>query len=453
MFNKKLFICLLVGSALFSLTSVFADEVKSNSSGEVLMQKLQKVISAPVPILPEKEKTGRFNLPAEKEVENSSAVASCAVDNALLEELKELVLDIEKAKEVNNTQLVERLEKKMQILKEEINERQTNCLRKLSKAISTKIPLKKSVEKVLPKLEQGEATRVTSQSALFCEKEKDIQKKIQYYKGLIALGQEKLKAKGYASKEEVAKIIKELNEEMAKVHLRCVNPPREVPEQPTAQPMPLIKPIAPSHAKDIVSYYKEKVSDVMSKKMSVDEQIKQLKNLRESIDGMIKELIRSKKTMKYSDIKPLVKRVVITPGKIQADQVTVETPEKKNIEVSISGKDNSISVDKDEVVIGKIKKAKAIAPVRVDNGKVMVGNGEVKVTPEEVIKKVKAGLEANVELNEKNNQPVYSVRDIQPKRIFGIIPIKVRREVEVDATQVGGKILKVKKPWWSFLAF
>ncbi len=54
-----------------------------------------------------------------------------------------------------------------------------------------------------------------------------------------------------------------------------------------------------------------------------------------------------------------------------------------------------------------------------------------------------------VELKEKLQKPVYSVKGTKLGKLFFIIPISVDVETEVDAET--GKIISVNKPWWSFL--
>ena len=83
----------------------------------------------------------------------------------------------------------------------------------------------------------------------------------------------------------------------------------------------------------------------------------------------------------------------------------------------------------------------------------MLGDKELKVTPDQAVKKAKADYQSNVELIKENEKLVYRIKDIQPKKVLWIFPVKVSRQIDVDATKEGGEVLKIKKPWWSFLAF
>jgi len=384
----------------------------------------------------------------------SQIVANCAVDKDLLEEMENLISEIEKAKKEGNEELVEELSGKIKLMRERIYERQEKCKNEIEskKDFSQKgnetFPIK-PIKPLPVQSQSGSGSGPSLVAKNFCQLEKEMQGKLNYYKNLISLKADELEAKGYDSKEEVAKIIEGLNREMEKAHLMCVNPPRHIS---TTSPI-IIKPVVPDQEGDIISYYKEKLSEVMSEKPDVKQEIGALENLRNDVNGMVKELIRTKKKIRYFDIKPLVQKIVVTPGKIQTDKITVETSEEKSVDIPINGQENEISVNKDVVTIGKSIKAKALAPIKIDNGKILLGDKELKVTPDQAVKKAKADYQSNVELIKENEKLVYRIKDIQPKKVLWIFPVKVSRQIDVDATKEGGEVLKIKKPWWSFLAF
>jgi hypothetical protein len=57
----------------------------------------------------------------------------------------------------------------------------------------------------------------------------------------------------------------------------------------------------------------------------------------------------------------------------------------------------------------------------------------------------------NITLRETGGKAVYHFEGIKEGKLFGFIKKNAKVEVEVDA-EADGKILSVKKPWWSFLA-
>jgi len=54
-----------------------------------------------------------------------------------------------------------------------------------------------------------------------------------------------------------------------------------------------------------------------------------------------------------------------------------------------------------------------------------------------------------IELKVVNEKPVYKVKGKKVGKLFWIFPIEISVQTQIDATE--GKIIQVKKPWWSFL--
>ena len=82
-------------------------------------------------------------------------------------------------------------------------------------------------------------------------------------------------------------------------------------------------------------------------------------------------------------------------------------------------------------------------------------NNKVKIMPETASGKAieRLGqLGFNISLKEvgQDKKPVYEVSGVNEGKMLGFFKIKGRVSVEVDAET--GEIIKIKKPWWSFLA-
>ena len=456
--NKKIVLSLLVSIgfvSVFVATAVFAQDINQEhfnpiKSGviKIIKPNPSGISSSTQPVKPpipgKKFINPKIRRQIKARIRKIRRMENCGISDDLLQELNDLTFKVGIAKAQGNNELVKELISKIKSIRNEIKQKREECRQQEGNQNEDKN--KENQNENQNERNKAIIGRIHSRAIpFFCQKEQSIRKKLDYYKKLISLKSEELKAKGY-SKEEVAKIIAELNREMSKAHLMCVNPKG-------ISKMPLIAPVAPSDGKDIVSYYKKKVDEVMSENKNVDEQIGELKKLRNNINGMIKELIRSKKQVKYSEIKPLVKEMTIKPGEIQADQVSIETPEQKDIEVSVGKEGTDISVDKKRVRLGKKIKALILSPVKIDNGKIIIGGKEIKATPDEIAKKVKASPQADINIVNQGNKPIYKVKNLLRKRFLGIFPVKFTQESEIDATQPGGKIIKIKRPWWSFLAF
>jgi len=54
-----------------------------------------------------------------------------------------------------------------------------------------------------------------------------------------------------------------------------------------------------------------------------------------------------------------------------------------------------------------------------------------------------------VELKVVNERPVYEVEGKKVGKLLWIFPVEISVQAQIDATE--GKVIKIKKPWWSFL--
>jgi uncharacterized membrane protein YkoI len=55
-----------------------------------------------------------------------------------------------------------------------------------------------------------------------------------------------------------------------------------------------------------------------------------------------------------------------------------------------------------------------------------------------------------IELKLINEKPIYEIKGKKVGKLLWLFPIEISVQTQIDATE--GKILKIKKPWWSFLA-
>ena len=54
-----------------------------------------------------------------------------------------------------------------------------------------------------------------------------------------------------------------------------------------------------------------------------------------------------------------------------------------------------------------------------------------------------------MELVEENNRAVYKIRVEEKRKLIGLIPVTVSKNMTVDA--VDAEVLEEEKPWWAFL--
>lgn len=95
--------------------------------------------------------------------------------------------------------------------------------------------------------------------------------------------------------------------------------------------------------------------------------------------------------------------------------------------------------------------------IKVEEDKIYMKEKELKVMPDtasEVAIKKLGEKYVEIELKDTGKgdevQPVYEVKAKKKAKLFGLFGIKMTIETAVDAES--GKVSKVKKPWWNFLA-
>jgi len=432
MINKKILLFFIISLILVFINAniVVSQEVGSQKVAP------QKIESIPQKIEPVQQKIETESIPQKIPPTIKERVSSIrAVDDSLLMEIEKLAKNLTeanlKAEKTGNFEEVKELETKISQLQKEIK--------------GKKAEYQKQIE--TPTTEVTPSTNI-SQEAFFnaCLQEKGMKEKLNYYEKIMGLSIEKLKEMGYSSREEVAKIITEIKKEIENVHQACLAPGQLIKEMP--------KPIAPSAPAEISAYYKEKMATAMVKEINADEKIEELKALREEIDRMIKELIRSQEKINYEELKHLAPKITVEAGKIQAGEIKIETEKTKTLETKIKEKKVNIVVEKEKVILddGGVK-AETILPVKIEEGKISLKEKEIRNTPQEVLKKIVATPSAAISLKEEKDKAVYQVTDSKSKKLFGIFPVKVKIETTVNAQTEVPTVLREKKPWWSFLTF
>ena len=93
--------------------------------------------------------------------------------------------------------------------------------------------------------------------------------------------------------------------------------------------------------------------------------------------------------------------------------------------------------------------------VKLDNGKVYLNDKEVKIMPDTASTKaleVLGGKYEKIELKDTGQPvPVYEISGTKMAKFLGLVKVQLTTKTEVDSAT--GELIKVKKPWWRFLAF
>lgn len=387
------------------------------------------------------------------------SVNVCAVSDDYLKEINNLIKEADLAKSSGDFEKEKIITEKIKLIKEKIEARKEEC---------------QNASQAPPSLTQPPQQQnvVTGQNIVkedFCQLENEIAAKIEYYKGLLSLSPEELNNKGY-EKEEVGKILGELQNEKARVHSACSG-------QKVGWTISEIKPVAPQKAEEVANYYKEKVAQTIEGTASLSVQMAEIKEIKKETAKMVKELIRSQQEISAIEIQPLVDKLVVKPGVIETSQDQIKVSEQKKVEAQVSNKPVEILVNPQKLIIkerrweGKQVEIETQLPLNLSVQGTIIGDPgvqggiigdtglesgkEIKVSPSEIVEKakIKNPIDLKVELVKEREIPVYKVKAVEKRKLLSLIPVKVSKEITIDATTEQGTKLSEKKPWWSFLTF
>jgi len=205
-----------------------------------------------------------------------------------------------------------------------------------------------------------------------------------------------------------------------------------------------------ANTSDVVNYYKQQVTEIMTEETDTDAQIGQLKNLRNEIDKLITELISKNKQLNAGDVSDVVDEIRVKARMIQAGNSTIATTEAKistqinkhNVEVNPSSagvkiKEGNITLDSVELTI--------------KNNKISINGTEVKILPSAVASSARIQNMKSLNLTTLNGAPVYGIIGDENRKLLWILPVTIEKNSIVDA--VTGEIIKEEGPWWKFLTF
>ncbi|MDO8269057.1 MAG: DUF6483 family protein, partial [Candidatus Levybacteria bacterium] len=275
--------------------------------------------------------------------------------------------------------------------------------------------------------------------------------KITYYKKLGSLSDDDLKRNGF-SREEIEKIMKELSSGIEKVRTQC-SYQEKTPTMPgitaitgSAAITETVRPVVVESGQEISVYYKAMIEKAVSVK-GEEKQIEELKTLRNEIDGLISNLIKSRKELEVSELNTLVKEVKISRGEIKADDISVKTTEKKVL-ITIGDRPVSIEPTESQVLIRDKGLEVNASEVMIKENILSVGGADVKMSASEVTEKL--GLTPKtIELKEENAKAVYNMKIEERRKLFGFIPFNSQKTITADADN--GNILSEQLPWYNFL--
>ncbi|MEE8412963.1 MAG: hypothetical protein V3R96_00260, partial [Dehalococcoidales bacterium] len=392
--------------------------------------------------------------------DNQTAPRVITVNTGLMEEYERLVKMLGEAERKGDEELTKTILEKIRVIKGEI-EKATR---------ESGIP-QLAVEKPV-KLVPIEVTAVSPIRLDECAELKTWESKKQHYEALYALSDDELKDKGYREgKEEIRKIIAELDEGIKRLRTKCeagvttgtgsgaltLTPEQRVYSPGDAHYVAVTRPIAVESGVEITDYFSRRIAEITTKEVEVNKQIVILKELRNEIDRLIEELIKSKDKINTREVSGLVTKIEVRPGEIRMDQAVVKTV-AKSVLISINSRDLEIKPTRAGVILqdGTLQVKAAELSIGVDKDEISrfevlrVGNSEVKLMPSILIEKL--GIEPQeIELKEENAKAVYKIKTVENRKLFGFISVVVEKTSTVDASNLEASVIVEKGPWWAFL--
>lgn len=368
-------------------------------------------------------------LKKEKKVPVGQPLDLCALSDNYLSQINDLVKEAELFRNQGDLEGEKNILEKIRILKEKIEQSKKEC----AKMLETKTKIEKNDAEILKEV---------------CQTKEKIEKKVEYYKELLSFPLEEIEKRGY-KKEEIEKILNELLLEKEKIKSLCSG-------EKLKEEVGIIKPVVPEDSKEIVNYYKEKVASIIEKPSFPESQVQEIKKLNQETQEMAKELIRTKEQISLKEAQNLFEKIELQAGKIKINEEEVKASQEKNIEVMINKKPVTISVSEKKANLKEENLTVELeAPFVLEKEKAFFQNQEIKATPKEALSKadLKNPQVLSIKLRLKENQPVYEIKAVEERKFFFVFPVKVKKEIILDATKEEFSKIEEKKPWWSFFAF
>jgi DNA-binding transcriptional MerR regulator len=366
-------------------------------------------------------------------------ISICYISDNLMQEYDRLILELQKAE--SDKVKTEEITKKIIALKQEIEKQRKEC---------ANAPQPTTTSRPVPLAPPIAIDKPITVSVNRCDEVAQWENKISYYKKFSGASDADLKKGGF-SREEIEKILKDLSFGLEKIKAQCSNQSGTITAPPTTitgsvSATEIVKPVVVESGQEISVYYKTRLEKTTTAK-GEEKQIEELKALRDEIDGLITNLIKSRKELEVSELNTLVKEVKVSPGEIKADNVTVKTTEKKML-VNVGNRPVSIEPTASQVLIRDKSLEIKTNEVAIKEDALSVGGVEVKMSASEIVENLGIAPKS-IELKEENARAVYNMKIEERRKLFGFIPFNIQKTVAADAAN--GNVLTERLPWYSFL--
>lgn len=480
---KKILAALLVVVLLSSFSFAYSSDSSAEASNSAPASPLL-VSARPIPVSTSAETV--VAVPTSSVSSSETTQASC-IDETLNNDLRNLYELLKDAENSGNSEQSSILKSRIENLSTEIREKKLNCMNVVAQAHPVEVCIDSGLSAELTRLtlELSEEERIGNNetvSAIMAKKEEvmrlmkesreqclvaqpvssevsspslgpamqvitacnnldDYRSKIIYLEKIVSDPES-----FGASQEKVEAIKSELNvlrEDMGRYNAEC----NETVKANLGSMVSKAVKENESGTRDIVAYYKARLSQVISSDSNSTTQIEQLKQLRNEIDSLIRELLENQERISMQDIGEIVSVIKVTPGRIEADNVEVSTNSNKlivnvnNELAEIVSNSTSVSLDSDGI-------SADAEGLNVENGTLKVGESEIYILPSQIIGIINA-VPKKMEIIEENSSAVYNIKADEDRRLLGVFGIKVEKQIKVNGNS--GNIISQEMPWWAFL--
>ena len=224
-----------------------------------------------------------------------------------------------------------------------------------------------------------------------------------------------------------------------------------------------VKPVVVESGQEINDYYKARIEKITATE-DTNEQLQNLRSLKEEINELIVKLIKGRKEMEISELTGIVTEIRISRGEIRADDIVVKTTDKK-IFFMVGDRPASVEPTARGIIIrgwdpdGKETVEVEAVEISIKDNILRVGNSEVKLAASDVIESISKRpgrttyanitLKRGVFVKEENGRAVYKIKETEPRKLFGFIPIRITKTLTASAET--SDLLDERFPWYSFL--
>jgi len=167
-----------------------------------------------------------------------------------------------------------------------------------------------------------------------------------------------------------------------------------------------------------------------------------------------KKELQEKNEFSIENISKFINKIIFFPGNIEIDGEKISINEEKIFVKKLGEGEIKILINPEKMMIKEADKTILVeGKVTIENEKLFFEEKEIKVTPHQIFEKLGIQNPLNLEMKLKLEEeiPVYWIKFIEEKKILGIFPIKIQKEMEILAQKEEiEKLKEIKRPFWFF---